>query len=963
MALSGGLLSSEEGGQGRLDHVVIGGLALILIFAPMAFGAVHQWAYATLETAQFALLIVWMLRIRLEGAKPARCAIANADLKSLALPLALFAGLLVFQITPLPPPVMRLISPATYRLYSMSFPGWPQTAPYQALRAAWSSNPHSDQPDLQMRLPPVGGQTQTRARAAAPTIKDKANARAAMPVAPEKLGRLGDLRWRSISIAPSVTWASTIEYLSYGSVFFLVLCYPFGLVGAERTANARFMGQLVLALILIGGFVAFVGLIEKATWNGRILWFFLPHDWPVATPENVRASGSFVNPDHFANFLAMILPLAIVGAIFPIAPGHREHGPDLRAPCAVAAFLMAAGIILSLSRGGWIAATVGVSAGLGMSFSHARERAPAMLRGLSRRALPFALASFAIFLLVMLLVLGPNSRTEISGRIGATAAHGDGMGLKPMAWRGSLSMIRDFPIFGVGLGCWPELFPHYQSPPWLSFYFRRPENDYIQLISETGLVGAALAFWFAAVVWRKYRAAAAQIGMRQWPLFAAIAGGLAGALVHEFFDFCLHTPANGLLFIILLAALLRLGLTHGEERVVLGLRTVSTPSRYTYVGAAALTAAAAALIVAVQIQHGASYPYDIGTPTSFAQAEISAVNHPADSTAHLALVALMPPGAPEVLRNQELRAAVWLNPNDPLARDVYARSLLLDGKKQDGLKQITLSVFHSPELESHFYLRPRVLPFLLPEEQEAVDTGFGRAIDAGFAGAAHDFGQFYRRLGRYNDAALVEARAADATDDDAERFDYLVDSGEDYAQSGKMKQAQQQFRAAIEMDPSNSRPYSHLMIDVLGPSHDPNGMRAVAQQAIAAGADPVTIEQAEANAASASGDPDAAEAALVRVSEESPTYSSMKNLGVFYNDTKKYDRAIVAYQHAIEINPNSAEAYFGRAQAEENSFDFPGANDDYKKAIQLAPNDKGIRQAYAEFRQREDQARKQMPPQ
>ena len=82
-----------------------------------------------------------------------------------------------------------------------------------------------------------------------------------------------------------------------------------------------------------------------------------------------------------------------------------------------------------------------------------------------------------------------------------------------------------------------------------------------------------------------------------------------------------------------------------------------------------------------------------------------------------------------------------------------------------------------------------------------------------------------------------------------------------------MKQAKQQFRAAIEMDPTNSRPYGHLMVDVLGPAHDLNGMRAVGQQAIAAGADPVTIEQAEANAASAAGDPDAAEAALVRVSE------------------------------------------------------------------------------------------------
>jgi len=959
MAISGGLLRSEEGGQGRLDHVVVPGLVLILIFAPMTFGAVHQWAYTMLETAQFALLIVWMLRIRLEGAKPARRAIADADLKSLALPLALFVGLLVFQITPLPPPVMRLISPATYRLYATSFPGWPQTAPYQALRAAWSSNPHTDQPDLQMRLPPVGGQTQTRARAAAPTIREKANA--VMPVTPEKLGRFGDLRWRSIAIAPSVSWASLIEFLSCGSVFFLVLCYPFGLVGEERTANARFMHQLVLALIAIGAAVALIGLIEKATWNGRILWFFLPHDWPTTMPESVRASGPFVNPDHFANFLSMILPLAIVGAIFPISYNDHGHGADLRTSCLVAAFLMVAGIILSLSRGGWIASTTGVCIGLGLSFRHARESAPKVIRRLSRRALPFALLSFVVFLLLVLFVIGPSARNDVSGRIGATAAHGDGLGLKPMAWRDSLSMIWDFPIFGVGLGCWPELFPHYQSPPWLSFYFRRPENDYIQLIAETGLAGAALAFWFAAVVRRKYRAAAAQIGVRQWPLFAAIAGGLAGALVHEFFDFCLHTPANGLLFIILLAALLRLALTHGEDRAVLGLRSVSAPSGYTYPAAVIIAVCAGILIVSVQIQHGSSYPYDIGIPKSFAEAEKCAIDHPADSETHLALVALMPQGAPRALRNEELRASVWLNPNDPLARDVYARSLLLDGKKNDGLKQITLSVFHSPDIESHFYLRPHVLPFLLPEEQRAVYEGFERAVGAGYEGAAHDLGQFHRRLGRYLDAAQVEEKGADSTDDDDEKFSYLLDAGQDYARSGRMKKAQDLFRSAIEIEPTDPRPYYHLMVDVLGRAHDLKAVRTVGQEAIAAGADQVTIEQAEADAARVAGNNEAAEAALVQVSVDAPTYSSMMNLGGFYSEVKKFDHAMIAYQNAINVNPTSAAAYFGLAQAEEGAFDFASANRDYAHAIELAPDSMAMRQVYREFQQREAQARKMTP--
>ena len=55
----------------------------------------------------------------------------------------------------------------------------------------------------------------------------------------------------------------------------------------------------------------------------------------------------------------------------------------------------------------------------------------------------------------------------------------------------SLRMLRDHPIYGVGLGNFETAYPRYQSFPsdlWIDY----AHNDYVQAVAETGLVGAVL---------------------------------------------------------------------------------------------------------------------------------------------------------------------------------------------------------------------------------------------------------------------------------------------------------------------------------------------------------------------------------------------------------------------------------------------------------------------------------------
>lgn len=60
-------------------------------------------------------------------------------------------------------------------------------------------------------------------------------------------------------------------------------------------------------------------------------------------------------------------------------------------------------------------------------------------------------------------------------------------------WTKSVQMIKDNPIFGVGLGNWKIVLPHYGLSDMRSelgrVHFQRPHNDYLWVLSEVGIFG------------------------------------------------------------------------------------------------------------------------------------------------------------------------------------------------------------------------------------------------------------------------------------------------------------------------------------------------------------------------------------------------------------------------------------------------------------------------------------------
>jgi len=64
--------------------------------------------------------------------------------------------------------------------------------------------------------------------------------------------------------------------------------------------------------------------------------------------------------------------------------------------------------------------------------------------------------------------------------------------------------MRDFPVTGTGIGTFSSIFPKYRTYEWKGDFLRYAHCDYLQLISETGIIGALFILGFLIYFVRLY---------------------------------------------------------------------------------------------------------------------------------------------------------------------------------------------------------------------------------------------------------------------------------------------------------------------------------------------------------------------------------------------------------------------------------------------------------------------------
>ena len=298
--------------------------------------------------------------------------------------------------------------------------------------------------------------------------------------------------------------------------------------------------HLMVRTIMIFGFLlAIFGLTQSFTSPTKVYW--------MRELNQSTAFGPFINRHHFAGYMELTIALPL-GLLFAGAVDKEK-----RLLFIFIAGLMGVALVMTASRGGIISLIAeilffAIVTAIFRKPTEERHRRKSRLKAVGVRLALAGVLLFGLFIGVLtlggemslnrLIVDSVNTNDPTTGR-----AH---------FWSVTLQIIKAHPLIGTGLGAFGVVYTKFDTRNGL-FRLEQAHNDYLQVLSDGGIIGAALALAFVGLLF--YRAlvrARSNDDFRRGVALASL-GGCFAVLVHSFFDFTLHTTSNALLFLVLAA--------------------------------------------------------------------------------------------------------------------------------------------------------------------------------------------------------------------------------------------------------------------------------------------------------------------------------------------------------------------------------------------------------------------------
>src|SRR5215212_10066594 len=333
----------------------------------------------------------------------------------------------------------------------------------------------------------------------------------------------------TLSLDPNSTRLVLVQLLS------LLIYFAATLVFVD---TPRRLHVLVRTIMVFGFLLAILGLTQSITSPTKVYWF--------RELNQSTAFGPFINRHHFAGYMELTIALPL-GLLFAGAVDKEK-----RIIYLFVAGLMGVALVMTASRGGIISLVAEIFflvivTGIWRTQNERRRTKSSRLKNIGVRA-GMATALLVGLFFGVLLLGGEFSITRFIDTVNTD----DPTTGRAHFWAVTLDIIRAHPYVGAGLGAFGVIYTRYDTRNGL-YRLEQAHNDYLQVLSDGGIIGAVLALSFVVLLFYKaISRAQSRDDFRRGVALAALSGCFA-VLVHSFFDFTLHTTSNALLFLALAA--------------------------------------------------------------------------------------------------------------------------------------------------------------------------------------------------------------------------------------------------------------------------------------------------------------------------------------------------------------------------------------------------------------------------
>jgi hypothetical protein len=468
---------------------------------------------------------------------------------------------------------------------------------------------------------------------------------------------LGDYRVHALSLDPTATGTELAKLASYLAFYVTVV---------EHAAQRPRRAQIIRMVAAVAALVAVLGFAQAIARTDALLFFYRPRH---QLPALVR--GSFVNPNHFGALLTLAAPCALLSAV-------RRSASSLYGWAAVLVINVAS--VLTMTRNSMLSVLMAQVIAVLLTLRRERGAWPRSWRSVVIAGVAVAGAIAGAVFSVDYLRIAWNK----------TLLHDLKDPLwKFQAWGHALSLVKDYPLFGVGRGAFGAAFTQV-SPVAGVAHYPWVENAYVQAVADFGIPGAVLLAGLG--VWVVVQSKRRLIGET---LLVAPFAALVAFACHEAVDFAVEIPGVGLPAIALLAAL------HGAPAGAVEPRRVAVRLGFLALPVAlAVTAVITALIPSASVSGAALADQcrDLKVPTAtvVAVGERLRRRHPADYYIPLVVAGrLATEGQLGALR--WINASLRLNPRH-FAPHAWAADLLARaGRKGQALLEYRAAVAGAPD--------------------------------------------------------------------------------------------------------------------------------------------------------------------------------------------------------------------------------------------------------------------------